>query len=81
MEVYLTFIAKQNIEKLPRSDQKRITEKIEFYATQPDPLEFAEPLSGVDKYWLRVGVYRIRFEVLNNLIWVITVKRRDEAYR
>jgi mRNA-degrading endonuclease RelE of RelBE toxin-antitoxin system len=81
MEVYLTFIAKQNIEKLPRSDQKRVIEKIEFYAAQPDPLEFAEPLSGVDEYRFRAGVYRVRFEVLNNLIWVVSVKRRDEAYR
>jgi len=81
MEVYLTFIARRNIERLPRSDQNRIIEKIEFYAAQPDPLEFAEPLSGIDEYRFRVGVYRVRFEVLKNLIWIVSVKRRDEAYR
>jgi hypothetical protein len=52
-----------------------------FYAEQPDPLEFAEPLSDVDEHRFRVGVYCIRFEVLSNLICVVSVNRCDEAYQ
>ena len=81
MELYFTVTARQHIKKLSRGNQKRIIEKLEFYALQPDPLQFSEPLSGSNDYRFRVGDYRIRFEVLNDIIWIIAIKRRDEAYR
>jgi len=81
MEVYVTLAARQHIKKLSRANQKRIIDKIEFYVSQPDPIQFAEPLTGSNEYRFRVGDYRIRFEVLNDIVWVISVKRRDEACR
>ena len=52
-----------------------------FYAAQSDPLKFAEALTGSNEYRFRVGDYRVIFEVLHDIIWVIAIKRRDEAYR
>src|ERR1700680_3693097 len=55
--------------------------KMRFYAAQSDPLKFAEALMGSNEYRFRVGDYRVIFEVLHDIIWVIVIKRRDEAYR
>jgi mRNA-degrading endonuclease RelE of RelBE toxin-antitoxin system len=56
-------------------------ETIEFYFLQPDPLQFAEPLTGSNEYRFRIGDYRVMFEVLHDTLWVTAIKRRDEVYR
>jgi mRNA interferase RelE/StbE len=81
MRVKFVSTAEDQLERLPRSLQVRIIEKVEFYAAQPDPLEFAEPLTGSDEYRFRIGDYRVFFEILHGTIWVLAIKRRDEAYR
>ncbi len=81
MKVWFSAIAEDQIERLPTSLQIRILSKIELYATQSDPLQFAEPLSTSDLYRFRVGDYRIIFEILHGKIWILAFKRRDEAYR
>ncbi len=56
--------------------------EIEIYTAQPDPQEFAEPLSGPSYYRFRVGNYRVIFEILDGgVFWVLAIKPRDEAYR
>lgn len=81
MRVYFSLTAEDQLTSLPRRAQIRIVEKIEYYAQQPEPLKFAERLSGVEAFRFRVGDYRIIFEVLNGFLWVLAIKRRDEAYR
>jgi mRNA interferase RelE/StbE len=81
MRVRFTETANEHLDRLPRRVQTRIVEKIELYAEQPDPLQFAEPLAGSGEYRFRVGDYRVIFEVLYDVIWVTAIKRRDEAYR
>jgi len=51
-----------------------------FYEQQPDPLQFAEPLTGSQSYRFRVGDYRVIFKVMHNAIWVLAIRRRDKAY-
>jgi mRNA-degrading endonuclease RelE of RelBE toxin-antitoxin system len=65
----------------PAAGARRISIKMRFYAAQPDPLKFAEPLTGSNEYRFRVGDYRVIFEVINDALWVTAIKRRDEAYR
>jgi len=81
MRVRLTATADDQLDRLPRRLQIRIVENLYFYSTQPNPLKFAEPLAGSNKYRFRVGDYRMIFEVLNDTMWVLAIKRRDEAYR
>jgi mRNA-degrading endonuclease RelE of RelBE toxin-antitoxin system len=82
MRVLFSTAAEDQLERLPRYLQKRILSKIDAYASQPDPLEFAEPLTGSHFYRFRVGNYRIIFETLGGgSLWVLAIKRRDEAYR
>jgi mRNA interferase RelE/StbE len=81
MRVRFTATADDQLDRLPRRLQTRILTKLEFYSDQQDPLQFAEPLSGAATFRFRVGDYRIIFEVLHDTLWVLTIKRRDEAYR
>ncbi len=81
MQVRFTETADDQLDRLPHRLQVRIIEKIELYSLQADPLKFAEPLTGSAEYRFRVGDYRVIFEVLHNTLWVIAIKRRDEAYR
>jgi mRNA interferase RelE/StbE len=81
MRVQLTETANDQLDRLPHRLQVRIVEKIELYSQQPDPLKFAEPLTGSDEYRFRIGDYRVIFEVLHDILWVTAIKRRDEAYR
>ena len=81
MRVWFSAAAEDDIDRLPGYLQTRIVSKIGFYASQPDPLQFAEPLSGSDFYRFRMGAYRVIFEILHGTLWVLAIKRRDEAYR
>jgi mRNA-degrading endonuclease RelE of RelBE toxin-antitoxin system len=81
MDVFYTETAKRQLKKLEHDLQERIVEKVRFYAAQPDPLEFAEPLAGHDAYRFRIGGYRLAVDVEDQTITVISIRRRDEAYR
>jgi mRNA-degrading endonuclease RelE of RelBE toxin-antitoxin system len=81
MDAFYTDTAKRQLKKLEHDLQERIVDKVRFYAAQPDPLEFAEPLTGHDAYRFRIGDYRVAIEVEDDTINVISIRRRDEAYR
>jgi mRNA-degrading endonuclease RelE of RelBE toxin-antitoxin system len=81
MNVFYTETAKRQLKKLEHDLQERIIEKVRFYAGQPDPLEFAEPLTGHDAYRFRIGDYRLTVDVEDGMVTVISIRRRDEAYR
>lgn len=51
MEVFYTHKAARQFEKLPKNIQKRIAEKMRFYAAQKNPLKFAEPLTDYSAYF------------------------------
>ena len=81
MEFFYTHTAEAHFKHLSKQTQKRIAAKMRFYAQQPDPLEFAEPLTGIAQYRFRIGDYRVRFEIIDRVAWVLSIRRRDEAYR
>ncbi|MEK7192045.1 MAG: type II toxin-antitoxin system RelE/ParE family toxin [Patescibacteria group bacterium] len=82
MEILYTHKAVKQLESLPKEIQKRIAEKMRFYANQNDPLEFAEPLTDyrMGEYRFRVGKYRLNFDVKDGEIYILKVKLRDKAY-
>jgi mRNA-degrading endonuclease RelE of RelBE toxin-antitoxin system len=81
MNVYYTDTAKQQLKELERHFQKRILDKVALYASQPNPLEFAEPLIGYDMYRFRVGDYRVAFQIGQNIMYIKSVRHRGKAYR
>lgn len=83
MKVYYTYRAAEQLESLPIEIQKRIADKMRFYESQINPLRFAERLTEPreGEYRFRVGNYRIIFDVTGNKLYVLAIKKRDEAYK
>jgi len=83
MDVFYTRKSAKQLKSLPHSIQKRIVEKMRFYANQNDPLKFAEYLSDrrEGEFRFRVGNYRLIFDVRANAIYVLKIDRRDKVYK
>ena len=82
MEFEYTHRAVRQFSKLPRQVQKRIAEKMRFYASQDNPLNFAEHLTDYreGEYRFRIGDYRATFDVQDGRIIILKVGRRDQMY-
>ena len=83
MDVFYTRKSAKQLKSLPHSIQKRIVEKMRFYANQNDLLKFAEHLSDrrEGEFRFRVGNYRLIFDVRANAIYVLKIDRRDKVYK
>ena len=73
--------AVKEIKKLPSKDLKKILAKIFSLADNPRPNGCVK-LSADDKYRIRVGVYRILYEIKDKLLVIIVVKvaHREDVY-
>ncbi|MBI4815519.1 MAG: type II toxin-antitoxin system RelE/ParE family toxin [Deltaproteobacteria bacterium] len=70
---------RKSLNALPRTIQKRIIEKLEGLESNPRPLG-AKMLRGEPRWRVRVGAYRIIYEIRDNELLVIVVRighRRD----
>ena len=80
--IELKLAAKRGLSKLPQVVQKRIARKIEVLARNPRP-PGVEKLKGLpDLYRLRVGDYRILYQIQEKflLVLVVQVGHRREIY-
>ena len=79
--VFKKSVAK-DLRALPKRDVALILRCIRSLAEQPRP-QGCEKLSGQDRYRLRQGVYRIIYEIQDNVLMVVIVKvgHRKEIYR
>lgn len=75
--------AVKDIRKLSPQIQKRLKLKLEWFAKQPEPLKFAEPLTkpADAQYRFRVGNYRILFDIEGHNIVLLQVQHRRDVYR
>jgi len=82
MEIFYTNKAAKQLENLPRQIQKRIVEKMRFYAKQENSLKFAKRLSDYreGEFRFRVGEYRVIFDVIKNKIYILKIDKRDKIY-
>ena len=83
MKINYTKTAISDLVSLPRELQKRIARKMRFYAETENPLRFAEKLTNYKDadFRFRIGEYRIMFDVVNNSIFILSIRHRKEAYR
>ena len=86
MKIKYSDKAKKQLRKIAENDRKaakRIFDRIERYATAPTGKHDIKALKG--KYGsflrLRVGEYRVIFELAGNEMLVYEVRHRQEAYR
>lgn len=85
MASYRLFIkasAAKEIEALPKHDRRRIVAKMASLSHDPRP-PGCEKLSGLDRYRLRQGNYRILYEIQDLALIVVVVKvgHRHDVYR
>jgi Cytotoxic translational repressor of toxin-antitoxin stability system len=80
--VLLKESVRKDLESIPKTDLKRIINRIGSLATAPRPVGY-EKLSGQDRYRIRQGKYRILYTIhdLELTVWVVKVAHRREAYR
>ena len=76
--------ALKDLKKLPKTLQRRMKEKLEFYLAQTEPLDYAVQLVGNKKsggYRFRVGDYRIVFDKQNEKLIILYIEHRRDVYR
>jgi mRNA interferase RelE/StbE len=71
----------KQFEKLERSVQERVSDKI--HSITDDPFSQVKRLKGVDLYSLRVGDYRVIISIENKLmvIFALEVGHRSRIYK
>lgn len=70
------------LEKITKTEAKRIIEKIEQYAQDPDSLKNqVKKLTGVSFYRLRVSDYRVVFDEQGNILDIIKIDYRGNVYK
>ena len=79
--VFRKSVAK-DLRRVPNDDVARILERIRSLANDPRPAG-CEKLSGLERYRIRQGVYRIVYEVLDHklVVLVVTIGHRRDVYR
>ncbi|MFC1790504.1 type II toxin-antitoxin system RelE/ParE family toxin [Patescibacteria group bacterium] len=83
MEYYFTPQALRQIKKLPRSIQKRIIKKLDFYC-QESPFVYADSLidTRLGGYRFRIGSYRVVFDKEGeDAIRILKIGHRRDVYR
>jgi mRNA interferase RelE/StbE len=72
----------KDLKAIPKRDVQRIMARIGSLAEDPRPPQ-AEKLTGDDKYRIRQGVYRILYQIEDEVLTVCVVKvgHRKEIYR
>lgn len=81
--VEVTRTAEKQLRRIAKRDRSRVLDAIEALGTKPRP-EGARKLQGYeDIYRVRVGKYRIVYEVIDDRVVVIVLKvgHRKDIYR
>jgi len=83
MKINYTKSAIADLVSLPQEIQKRIAQKMNFYAQAQNPIRFAEKLTDFKDadFRFRIGEYRILFDVVDNSIFVLKIKNRKDSYK
>ena len=74
--------ARRQLSKLPRDAQPRVSAAIDALADDPRPHGYRKLLGRRDQYRIRVGDYRIIYEIHDDVLIVIVVEigPRDSIY-
>ncbi len=81
-EVQFRKSVSKDLDPIPRRDVQRIVAAIAALADNPRPPQAAK-LTGSEKYRLRCGVYRVLYEIRDDVLIVCVVKvgHRKDVYR
>lgn len=73
----------RDLKKLSKDIQVRIIKKLDYFVSTENPLVFADHLINYElgSYRFRVGDYRIIFDVVDEVLIILTLGHRREIYR
>ncbi len=74
--------AAKELESVPTKDRRRLATKIKLLGSNPLP-PGCEKLSGLERYRIRQGNYRVLYEIQDDVLIVLVVKigHRKNVYR
>ncbi|MEO6233152.1 MAG: type II toxin-antitoxin system RelE/ParE family toxin [Ferruginibacter sp.] len=75
--------AQKQIAKLPRGYQNKVKKVILGLADEPRPHGCKKLIGSVNIYRIRVGDYRIVYEIVSNqlMVYIFDVDHRKDVYR
>jgi len=81
-KVYFRASVEKDFASIPRSDLKKILQRIKQLADNPRP-PGCEKLTGQERYRLRQGRYRIVYSIRDDelTVWIVKVGHRKDIYR
>jgi len=81
-EILIERSAQKSLAKIPKSEQSKIIQSIENLSDNPRPHD-SKKLSGRNGWRIRVGNYRVIYEIQNNqlIILVLSIGDRKEIYK
>lgn len=82
MRIIFSTSAFRQLSKLDKDAQKRINDKLNYYLSQNDPLDFAERLTGYQfgGWRYRIGDYRVIFDTEKGKIVILKIGHRKNIY-
>ena len=83
--MYFTFSesARKDVKKLPKSSQKRIKQKLEYWQRQTNCLVFAKatPQHKEASHRFRIGAYRVLVKQQGQELKILRIRHRKEVYQ
>lgn len=81
MKIDLSYKAEDQLGELSIDLQYRIRDKIRFYMQQENIFTFAKYIAVDKEYRFRVGNYRLKFIIKDQVAEIVSIERRDKAYK
>jgi mRNA-degrading endonuclease RelE of RelBE toxin-antitoxin system len=82
MKFFWTSQAERDLKAFPRIAQRRIATKMRWYESQEDPMRFVKSLTDMPGlYRFRIGEYRAIISPQGEVLSVLRIQKRAEAYR
>jgi len=81
MKIELRKSAIKDLAKITSKDKKRIIKSIESLTNFPKASNLKQLITSDYAFRMRVGVYRILFDVVNDTIFIARVLHRKDAYK
>ncbi len=81
MKIIVRKNATKDIMKISEPIKSKIKEKILLLSDFPDVSNIKKLVNHNPAYRMRVGDYRVLFEVVDGIIEIVAIKHRKESYR
>ena len=81
-KIFIKLSAAKELKRLPKTDARRITSKIQALSKEPRP-QGCEKLSAQERYRIRQGNYRIVYSIEDNklIVYIVKIAHRKSVYK